>query len=84
MVSDVRAGQAPINLNYLARGDQMPDLSPEDRRLYSGGTLAASANLFYASEGLGRAFRGAVDYPNQEQALRLPNLQFVTFAQIVG
>jgi hypothetical protein len=29
-------------------------------------------------------FRGAVDYPRLERVLKLPDQQFVTFAQTVG
>lgn len=37
-----------------------------------------------ASEGLATVFRGAVDYAKLARTLRLPDQQFVTFAQTVG
>ena len=40
--------------------------------------------LFCASEGLATVFRGAVDYAKLARTLRLPDQQFVTFAQTVG
>ncbi len=65
----------------------MTDVSPEDRRLYASvdtGFIGQNVYLYCASEGLGSVFRGAVDYPKLEQALKLPAQQFVTFAQTVG
>jgi len=78
---------APLNLIYVAHGERMTDVSPEDRRLYASvdtGFIGQNVYLFCASEGLGSVFRGAVDYPKLEQALALPAEQFVTFAQTVG
>ena len=37
-----------------------------------------------AAAGLATVFRGAVDYPRLARAMRLPEEQFVTFAQTVG
>jgi len=78
---------APLNLIYVAHGERMQDVSTEDRRLYASvdaGFIGQNVYLFCASEGLGSVFRAAVDYPRLARALRLPDTQFVTFAQTVG
>jgi nitroreductase len=78
---------APLNLVYVAHGDRMTDVSVEDRRLYASvdtGFIGQNVYLFCASEGLATVFRGAVDYPKLARALKLPDQQFVTFAQTVG
>lgn len=78
---------APLDLIYVAHGERMTDVSPEDRRLYASvdaGFIGQNVYLFCASEGLGTVFRGAVDHPKLARALRLPEQQFVTFAQTVG
>jgi nitroreductase len=80
-------GTAPLNLIYVAHGERMTDVSPEERRLYASvdtGFIGQNIYLFCASEGLATVFRGAVDYPKLEKALKLPDQQFVTFAQTVG
>jgi nitroreductase len=78
---------APLNLVYVAHGERMKDISPEERRLYASVDAAFAGQnvyLFCASEGLATVFRGAVDYEKLNQAMRLENEQFVTFAQTVG
>jgi len=78
---------APLNLVYVAHGERMTDVSVEDRRLYASvdaGFIGQNVYLFCASEGLATVFRGAVDYPKLARALKLPDQQFVTFAQTVG
>jgi nitroreductase len=78
---------APLNLVYVAHGERMTDISPEERRLYASvdvGFIGQNVYLFCASEGLATVFRGAVDTPKLDQALKLPEQQFVTFAQSVG
>ena len=93
--ADVRAqtgtqdfvGTAPLNLVYVAHGERMMDVRPEDRRLY-GSVDAAFAGqnvyLYCASEGLATVFRGAIDYQRLAGAMRLADGQFVAFAQTVG
>jgi len=93
--ADVRAqtgtqdfvGTAPLNLVYVAHGERMMDVRPEDRRLY-GSVDAAFAGqnvyLYCASEGLATVFRGAIDYQKLAGAMRLAEGQFVAFAQTVG
>ena len=78
---------APLNLVYVAHGERMLDVSPEERRLYASvdtGFIGQNVYLFCASEGLATVFRGAVDYPKLARALKLPDQQFVTFAKTVG
>jgi nitroreductase len=78
---------APVNLVYVAHGERMLDLSPEQRRLYGSvdaGFIGQNVYLFCASAGLATVFRGAVDYPRLAAVLKLPHEQFVTFAQTVG
>jgi Nitroreductase family len=78
---------APLNLIYVARGERMPDLKAEERRLYSSvdsGFIGQNVYLFCASEGLASVFRGAVDYVKLAEAMKLPDQHFVTFAQTVG
>jgi nitroreductase len=78
---------APLNLVYVAHGERMTDISPEERRLYASvdaGFIGQNVYLFCASEGLATVFRGAVDGPKLGQTLKLPDQQFVTFAQTVG
>jgi nitroreductase len=56
-------------------------------RLYASvdtGFMGQNVCLFYASEGLATVFRGSVDYPKLARTLKLPDQQFVTFAQTVG
>jgi nitroreductase len=80
-------GTAPLNLVYVAHGERMTDISPEERRLYSSvdaAFIGQNVYLFCASEGLATVFRGAVDYAKLARALKLPDQQFVTFAQTVG
>jgi nitroreductase len=78
---------APLNLVYVAHGERMMDVIPEERRLYAcvdASFIGQNVYLFCASEGLATVFRGAVDGPKLGKALKLPDQQFVTFAQTVG
>jgi nitroreductase len=78
---------APLNLIYVAHGERMTEVSPEDRRLYASvdtGFIGQNVYLYCASEGLASVFRGAVDYAKLRRRLKLPDQQFVTFAQTVG
>ena len=59
-------GTAPLNLVYVAHGERMTDVSPEELRLFASvdtGFIGQNVYLFCASEGLATDFRGAVDYP---------------------
>lgn len=95
MDEDIRAdtglqdfvAHAPLNLIYVAHGERMTDVSPEDRRLYASvdtGFIGQNVYLFCASEGLGSVFRGAVDLQKLGRRMGLADGQFVTFAQTVG
>lgn len=95
MKEDIRAhtglqdfvATAPVNLVYVAHGDRMLEISSEERRLYASvdaSFIGQNVYLFCASEGLGTAFRGAVDCVNLAKALKLSDEEFVTFAQTVG
>jgi nitroreductase len=78
---------APLNLVYVAHGERMSDVSAEERRLYASvdaGFIGQNVYLFCASEGLATVFRGSVDHAKLARTLRLPDQQFVTFAQTVG
>ncbi len=78
---------APLNLIYVAHGERMTDVAPEERRLYASvdaAFIGQNVYLFCASEGLGTVFRGALDCNALARALSLGAGQFVTFAQTVG
>lgn len=78
---------APLNLIYVAHGDRMGDIRPEDRRVYASvdaAFIGQNVYLFCASEGLGTVFRGALDCEALARVLALGAGQFVTFAQTVG
>lgn len=80
-------GTAPLNLVYVANGERITDVLPEERRLFASvdtGFIGQNVYLFCASEGLATVFRGAVDYPKLARTLKLPDQQFVTFAQTIG
>jgi len=54
---------APLNLVYVAHGERLTDISPEERRLYASvdtGFIGQNVYMFCASEGLATVFRGAV------------------------
>jgi nitroreductase len=95
LAEDIRAqtglqdfvGTAPLNLIYVAHGERMSDVSPEERRLYASvdtGFIGQNVYLFCASEGLATVFRGSLDQAKLGRTLKLPDQQFVTFAQTVG
>ncbi len=79
--------RAPLNLVYVAHGQRMSELAPENRKLFCSvdtAFIGQNVYLYCASVGLATVFRGAVDYPMLARAMRLPEEQFVTFAQTVG
>ncbi len=80
-------GRAPLNLVYVANGQRMSELTPENRKLYcsvDAAFIGQNVYLYCASVGLATVFRGAVDYPRLARAMRLDHDQFVAFAQTVG
>ncbi len=81
------AGHAPLDLVYVANGERMSELTPENRRLIcsvDSAFLGQNVYLYCASAGLATVFRGSIDYPALARAMRLDHEQFVTFAQTVG
>ena len=80
-------GVAPLNLIYVAHGERMTDVSPEERRLYASvdaGFIGQNVYLFCASEGLATGVRASVDREALAKALKLRETQLVVFAQSVG
>lgn len=58
-LQDFAAG-APVNLLYVAHGERMTDVSPEDRRLYASvdtNFIGQNVYQFCASDGLASVFR---------------------------
>ncbi len=95
MQADIRAqtglqdfvATAPVNLIYVAHGERMHEVKPEERRLYASvdaGFIGQNVYLFCASEGLATVFRAGLDAAKLARTLLLPEEQFVTFAQTVG
>jgi nitroreductase len=95
MSADIRAqtgqqdfvARAPLNLIYIAHGERMRDVPPDERRLYASvdtGFIGQNVYLYCASEGLASVFRGAVDTRALGRTLGLAGGDFVTFAQTVG
>ncbi len=81
------AGVAALDLIYVADRTRMPDLSPEEQRLYGyadTGFIGQNVYLFCASEGLVTVFRGSVDRDNLAKTIKLDAKQLITFAQTVG
>jgi len=80
-------GVAALDLIYVAHGERMQDVGPEERRLTAAantGFIGQNVYLYCASEGLGCVFRGALDAEAVGKLLRLSDGQFVAFAQTVG
>lgn len=80
------AGQAPLNLVYVAEQNRM-DTSEENKRFYSAtdtGFIAQNVYLFCASAGLATVVRGSVDREALAAALGLAPHQQITLAQTVG
>jgi nitroreductase len=80
-------GVAPLDLVYVAHGERMTDVGPEERRLFASADacfIGQNVYLFCASEGLATVFRGSANQAKLGNALTLPDGQFVTFAQTVG
>ncbi len=95
MPGDIRAetgvqdfvGTAPLNLVYVAHGERMQDVPPEERRLYASvdvGFIGQNVYLYCASEGLATVFRASVDTKKLARTMKLADGQFVTFAQTIG
>jgi nitroreductase len=78
---------APLDLIYVAHGELLKEMSDEEARLNAAvdaGFIGENVYLFCASEALATVFRGALDADKLARALKLPDQQFVTYAQTVG
>lgn len=78
---------APLNLVYVAHGERMRDVSPEERRLYASvdaAVIAENAYLACAGEGLATVLRASLDPRKLAQAMRVDADAIITFAQSVG
>ena len=81
------AATAPLDLIYVAHGERMDGLAPEERRLYASvdtAFIGQNVYLYCAATGLATVFRAAIDHARLKRALQLGDGQFVTFAQTVG
>ena len=79
--------EAALNLVYVADFSKLGTGDENNKNATANantGLIAQNVYLFCASEGLATVFRGALDGPKLGRALRLPDQQFVTFAQTVG
>lgn len=80
-------GSAPVNFVYVAHGDRMPDLTPEQRRLFASvdaAFIGENVYLYCAVNGLASVFRGAFDEASLAASMHLKPGEFITFAQTVG
>ena len=95
LAADIRAdtgpqdfvAKAPINLVYVAHGERMANISPEERRLFASvdtGFIGQNVYLFCASEGLNVVVRASVDRSKMAAALKLPAASALTLAQTLG
>jgi nitroreductase len=78
---------APLNLIYVAHGERMTDVGPQERSLFASADscfIGQNVYLFCASEGLATVFRGSANQAKLGAAMNLPDGRFVTFAQTVG
>ena len=67
-------GAAPLNLVYVAHGERMTDVGPEERRLFASADacfIGQNVYLFCASEGLATVFRGSANQARLGAALEL-------------
>src|SRR5271166_3914349 len=80
MTNDLRAetgtqdfvGVAPLELVYVAHGERMTDVGPEERRLFASADacfIGQNVYLFCASEGLATVFRGSANQAKLGAAL---------------
>ncbi len=80
-------GHAGLDLVYVGHAERMKDLPTEERRVNAcvdAGFIGQNVYLFCASEGLATVFRGWLDAAKVARALKLPDEQFVVYAQTVG
>lgn len=80
-------GRAPVNLVYVAHGEDMGKVADEEKRLWANvdaGFIAQNVYLLAAAEGLATVFRASVPRRELAASLQLPEGQFITGAQTVG
>jgi SagB-type dehydrogenase family enzyme len=81
------AGEAPLDLVYVADYSKMSGWSEEDRLLFSGaetGFIGENVYLYCASDGLAAVIRASINRDALAQALKLRSDQKITLAQTVG
>lgn len=81
------AGEAPLNLVYVADYGKMSNWAEPDKLLFSGaetGFIGQNVYLYCASEGLATVIRASLNREALAQALKLRPDQKITLAQTVG
>jgi SagB-type dehydrogenase family enzyme len=81
------AGEAPLDLVYVADLARMDQASAEEKAQYAGpdaGFIAQNVYLFCAAEGLATVVRGMVDRPRLSRLMGLAAHQKIILAQSVG
>ncbi len=81
------AGEAPLDLVYVADYSKMSNWSESDRLLFSGaetGFIGQNVYLYCASDGLATVIRASINRDALAQALKLRPDQKITLAQTVG
>jgi SagB-type dehydrogenase family enzyme len=81
------AGEAPVDLVYVADLSRMVQASAEEKAQYAGpdaGFIAQNVYLFCASEELATVVRGMVDRPRLAKLMALTAHQKIILAQSVG
>lgn len=81
------AGEAPLNLVYVADFERMPQSQEEDRAFLAGadsGFVAQNVYLYCACAGLSTVVRALIDRRHLAQALGLKPTQRIALAQSVG
>jgi nitroreductase len=81
------AGEAPVDLVYVADLSRMGGNSPEEKNLYSAtdtGFISENVYLYCASEGLATVVRGSIDRESLAKAMGLRENQKIILAQTIG
>jgi nitroreductase len=80
-------GSAPLDLVFVSDAEHLGGVPGTEQHRVAGadtGFIGQNVYLYCASEGLACVFRGSLDTDRLARTLRLPESQFVTFAQTVG
>jgi nitroreductase len=78
---------AALNLVYVSDSTHMAGVSREEQHRVAAadiGCIGQNVYLYCASEGLACVFRASLDADRLAATLRLPETQFISFAQSVG